>query len=772
MKTMQTITRRSFIARSAGAGLVMGFGSLLPGHSLAQAESDLAQSGRSQRFSPVVWFEMDSNGNTLMNIMRAEMGQHVGTALARIMADELGADWDKVTIKHVDSDPKWGYMVTGGSWSVVQSYIPLSQAAAAGRTVLLEAAASLMGVEASACEARGGQVTAGERSMSFGEIIEKGDVSRTFSDEEIANMPVKEPAERDLIGNASRALDIPAKSRGEAVFGLDAELPDMVYAHPVMPPTRYGSKVKSIDDADAKSIPGYLRSLRFEDPSGFVQGMPLVIAESFPAAMKAAEAIKVEWEPGETAEVSESDILDAGEKLVNDPATGTLFVDTGDAPGAMASAESKLSSTYRTGTVLHFTLEPQNALVEFKDGVCHIHAGNQWQSLIIPTLAESLGMDESNIVIHQYYLGGGFGRRLFGDQMIPAAHAARELGRPVKLVMSRPADSRFDCVRSPSVAKLDAGFDADGNLTSLEHAAAAGWPTEAMAPDFLGDGVDGKGKFDGFSINGADTWYSIPNHRVRAIKNGLAQDTFLPGWLRAVGPGWIGWGVECFMDEVAAKMGVDPIEMRLQMLDGKGINAGKAPHAVGGAKRLARALEDVRERSGWGRQLPAGEGMGVAVSHGQERELPTWTACVAHVAVRDGQVRVKKIWQTLDCGTRVHPDGALAQAEGAMLWGVSIALHEGTAFEKGQVKDLNLDTYTPLRQTDVPELEINFIENTEFPTGLGEPPLIAVAPAIGNAVFAATGQRVRDLPIRLGQARGRIPHRGRNGRQENTRDSG
>jgi len=205
------------------------------------------------------------------------------------------------------------------------------------------------------------------------------------------------------------------------------------------------------------------------------------------------------------------------------------------------------------------------------------------------------------------------------------------------------------------------------------------------------------------------------------------------------------------MDEVAAKAGEDPVQYRLALLDAAGKNAGSSPNSVGGAARLANVLRDVAERSGWGKEMPEGEGLGVAVSHGQERANPTWTACVAHVAI-DAEtqvVTVKKLWQSIDCGTVVHPDGAMAQAEGAMLWGVSLALHESTEFVDGQVKDQNLNTYTPLRMSDVPEMDIKFIESTEFPMGLGEPPLIAVPPAIGNAVFAASGIRVRDLPIQI-----------------------
>ena len=745
------MNRRTFLAGTAGTTLVMGLGVVLPGCSNEEAASDMAAAGASKRFSPAVWFEISGTGAVLINIAKAEMGQHVGTALARIVADELGADWSQVSIKHVDSDPKWGYMVTGGSWSVLTSFTMLSQAGAAGRTILIEAGAKLLGVEAASCRAENGNVIAGDQQVSFARIVAEGDTSRMFSGEEMAAMPVKAAADRRLIGNATSALDIPAKTNGVAVYGLDTELPNMVYAHPMIPPTRYGSSIRSIDDSAAKDIPGYLQTLEINDPSEVIQGWAVVVADNFPAAMKAADTVEIDWAAGPTAAVAEADILAEGQKLVEDSSSGTLFVNEGDVSAARESAADTLTATYRTSTALHFTLEPQNALVEFVDGTFHIHSGNQWQSLILPYLANALGVEESNIVIHQYYLGGGFGRRLFGDQMIPAAIAAREMGRPVKLIFRREADSRFDCTRSASVAKFDASFDENGELTGIEHAAAAGWPTLAMAPGFMGDGVDGNGKFDPFAANGSDHWYTLANHRVRVINNDLAQRTFLPGWLRSVGPGWIGWGVESFMDEVAIKAGIDPLEFRLSHLDGSGRQAGVAPNSVGGATRLANILRDVAERSGWGRELPEGEGLGVAVSHGQERANPTWTACVAHVAVDADTkaVTVKKIWQSIDCGTVVHPDGAMAQAEGATLWGISLALHEGTEYVDGQVKDRNLNTYTPLRMSDVPELDIKFADSTEFPMGLGEPPLIAVPPAIGNAVFAASGVRVRDLPIRL-----------------------
>lgn len=750
-KMLGAFSRRTFLAGSAGTTLIMGLGAVLPGCSSEEAVDEISAAAASRKFAPTVWFEISGKGDVLINIAKAEMGQHVGTALARIIADELGASWSDIRIEHVDSDPKWGYMVTGGSWSVHTTFAMLSKAGAAGRTVMREAGAALMGVDISTCSVERSHVSANGQQVSFAEIVQKGDISRTFNAEELEAMRIKPAAERLYIGSDTKALDVPAKTTGRAVYGIDVELPGMVYAHPLLPPTRYGSSITDVDDSAAQDIPGYRETMVLTDPSDTLQGWAVVIADTFVSAMQAAKAVAVTWEPGPTAGVSEADLISEGERLVADKSSGVLVVDDGDVASAHAAASQTYSATYRTSSVLHFTLEPANAVVEFLDGICHIHSGNQWQSLILPVLAKALDMPETDIIIHQYYLGGGFGRRLWGDQMIPAALAARELHRPVKIVFQRADDTRFDCVRSASVQQFDASFGADGALTGIDHAAAAGWPTLSMAPGFLADAVDGNGKYDTFSISGADHWYTLPNHRVRAINNELAQKTFLPGWLRSVGPGWVGWGVESFMDELAIAAGEDPIAVRLARLDGAGKNAGKAPASVDGALRLAAVLKEVRDRSGWGRELPDGEGLGVAICHGQERAMPTWIASVAHVAVdkEAKTVKVKKIWQTIDCGTVVHPDGALAQAEGAILWGVSIALHEGATFRDGQISERNLDAYTPLRMVDVPELDIHFMPSTEVPTGLGEPPLITVPPAIGNAIYAASGIRVRNLPIRL-----------------------
>jgi isoquinoline 1-oxidoreductase subunit beta len=745
-------SRRGFLITMMGAGVMLGY-----------ARSGLAApvpTHPTELFEPTIWYGIDPSGAVTVNIIRAEMGQHVGTALARIVADELEADWDKVKTVTVDSDPKWGLMVTGGSWSVWQSFPLLSRAGAAGRIALTEEGAKLLGVSPQSCIARNGVVRANGRSVSYGDIVARGDLRRTYTPDQLQKMPIKAPSERRLIGKDILALDVPSKVNGQGRYGMDAAVDGMIYARPKVPPTRYGSKVISIDDSAAKHVPGYIRSIALDDPSATAPGWVMVYAGSFTAANRAADLVKVKWQPGETANVSEGDLQKRAAELIADPRGGSLFVDDPGVDAILASAKRKIERTYTTATLMHFALEPVNALAFEKDGVVEIHTGNQWQSSILPVLAKALGRSQDKIVMRSYLLGGAFGRRLDGDYAVPAALASMAMGgKPVKMVCTRADDMRFDCPRSASRQVLRLAWGEDKRVKAMDHHAAAGWPTATIAPYFLGK--DAKGApYDPFAISGADHWYTVGAHRVRALHNDLADRTFRSGYLRSVGAGWTSWAVESFMDEAAHEAGVDPVTFRLGLLDGAGRNAGSAPNSVGGARRQAAVLARCAQKAGWGSTMPKDTGLGIASTFGQERGMPTWVTCAARVRVNrtNGHVTVEKLTLVIDAGTIIHPDSAEAQAEGAALWGLTSALHEGTEFVKGQPKDTNLDSYRVLRMGDMPEIEVEFLPSTEAPVGLGEPATTAVAPAIGNAIFAATGARVRHTPIRPEAVLAALPH--------------
>ncbi|WP_417275135.1 molybdopterin cofactor-binding domain-containing protein [Celeribacter halophilus] len=744
------MTRRGFLVSMTAAGAAFGF----PRAGLAAmdpaAPDGVPASPAGAVYEPSLWYAIDAEGKVNVNIIRAEMGQHVGTAIARILADELDVAWEDVSITHVDSAAKWGLMVTGGSWSVWQSWPVYRQAGAAGRMALVEAAAAKWGVSPSECTTQDSRVISGDRSVSYAELVSEG-ITRSFTEDELKALPLKPASELRLVSKDVTALDIANKTTGKTVYGIDAKIDGMVYAAPLLPPTRIGSTVVSVDDSAAKSVKGYLQTLTLDDPSGTVPGWVMVIGETFMAAQRAADKVKVTWKAGPTADVDEAQIQDHGRALIADESKGSIL-DTGNSDTApvFESAADQISAEYTTSTVLHFQLEPLNATAfQNEGGVWEIHTGNQWQSLILPSLQAALGVSADEIVMRTYMLGGGFGRRLNGDYAVPVALASKALGgKPVKMVMMRPEDVLFDSPRSSSVQALKMAFDADNTVIGMEHHATAGWPTEVMVPSFMPNGTNGE-PYDPFAIAGADHWYAVGAQKVRAISNDLANTTFRPGWLRSVGPGWTNWALESFMDEAAHKLGRDPLDFRLSLLTAEGRNAGSAPNAVGGAKRQAAVLQRAAELAGWGSDLPADTGIGLATSFGQERDMPTWGACAARVKVdrATGQVTVEKLHLVVDAGIIVDPDGALAQTQGAALWGLSMALYEGTEIEAGNVRDRNLDTYTPLRMIDTPDMDVEFIVSSEVPVGLGEPATTVVAPAIGNAIYNAVGVRLRHLPI-------------------------
>jgi len=530
-----TLNRRGFLISAFASGVAFGFPAASKAAMDPAAADGLPVAADGTPFAPTIWYWIDDKGKVNVHIIRAEMGQHVGTAIARILADELGANWDDVSIEHVDTDPKWGLMVTGGSWSVWQSWPVYRQAGAAGRVALAEKAAALWGVDVAEVTVADGQVTAPGHSAGFGELV-AGGIDRSFTADELKALPLKPVSDLTLVGKDVTALDIPNKTTGQTIFGIDAKIDGMVYAAPILPPTRYGSEITAIDDSAARLVKGYRQTLKIDDPSGTAPGWAMVIADSQWAAWKAADKVKVSWAAGPAATLGEADFQAKSRELIADESVGALL-DTGnaDVDPVFATAADTFEAEYDTATVLHFQLEPLNATVfRNAEGIWEVHTGNQWQSLCLPWIQQALGVGDGEVIMRTYMLGGGFGRRLNGDYAIPVALASKALdGKPVKMVMKREDDARFDSPRSPSVSKIRMAFDADKKVVAMDSAVASGWPTKVMIPGFMPKGTNGE-PYDPFASDGVDHWYEVGAQRARAISNELARGRLPPG-LAALG---------------------------------------------------------------------------------------------------------------------------------------------------------------------------------------------------------------------------------------------
>ncbi|NOJ41091.1 xanthine dehydrogenase family protein molybdopterin-binding subunit [Bradyrhizobium australiense] len=735
------LSRRSFLVGSAATGLVLGYAAA-PGIEQALAAPS--------NFEPSVWYSIAPDGIVTVTCGKADMGQHIASTMAQIVAEELGSNWKDMRVQLASNDPKFndpvlGAQITGGSWSTMMNFDAMSRAGAAGRIALTEAAAGIMGVPAGELVVRNSTVShpKSKKSMTFAEIVKSGKITKTFTPDELKAIKLKTPDQYTMIGVSVPQLDIPPKVNGTAKYGIDVMLPGMVYGKIVTPPVRYGATVKSVDDSAAKKVPGFIRAVTLDDQTGSTTGWVVAVANTYANARKAADALKITYDNGPNAKLSSQSLLDEARRLQALEDSGQFFVKDGDTAAAFGTAAKVLEAEYTTGINIHAPLEPMNATAEFKGDILHIYSGNQFATRTGAIAAGAAGIDPKFVVMHQMWLGGGFGRRLDADMMVPAVQAAKAVGKPVKVIYSRENDMTMDYSRPLTFQKVKAGLDGEGKLIALNHDVVSAWPTARWGiPDFLTPSVDKKGPLDSFTVNGADFFYSVPNHNVRAIKNELAHTATPSGPLRSVAPGWTFWAVESMIDEIAHAAGQDPAQYRIALLDGKGKNDG-------GAQRLRNTLLAAMGMAGYGTtKLPKGEGMGIACISSQERATASWTACVAHVAVApSGEVKVKKLTVATDVGMQVHPDNIRAQVEGAALWGLSLAMYEKATLKDGGIEQSNFDTYTPLRMSQTPEVAVNVIANGDKPTGVGEPAVTVVAPALGNAIFNASGARVRALPI-------------------------
>jgi isoquinoline 1-oxidoreductase subunit beta len=797
-------TRREFLVRSAatagGAFLSIGLPALLPG-SRAEAASNAAMTS----FTPSIWFTLTPDGKVTMHIVKAEMGQHIGTSLAQVIAEELAVRWQDVhldtPLESVENFAIYGLAYTVNSGSVTTEFDRLSRAGAAGRMALIEAGAKLLGAAPDGCHAENSRVidTASGRSISYGEIIRTVKIDRKFAyPDDFNGIKLKEQVNYTIVGQSPPALDIPAKTNGQAKYGIDVFLPNMVYGAVAVPRTRYASKVVSIDDSEARKIPGFVKAVRVDNALGKCTGWAVALAETFPAAMKAAKALKVEVDPGPYGNLGLDDIFAEFAQNMQNPDAGANWVLEGDVDKAMADAEQVLDLEYTTDMVCHATMEPLNATVQFADGAWHVYTGTQSTSFARMTLTGYLAAalkqkpEDLKIYVHEQLVGGGFGGKQDYDEILAAAYCANEVGRPVKLIQTRESNFATSFPRTPTLHRLKAGLK-DGQLVGMNHDIACGFmgPRFAVGKKFqngtdwlqLDSWPNKKKNVDQWSIGGSDHWYDVENHRVRAFNSDRTTFAVQASALRTVSNSYNMFVVESFMDEVAHALKRDPLEFRLALLNGKGgnrgiPNTGYAPgtpsdyymdrlwislpwstdkswppyesSTVGGALRLAHCLRVAADKAGWGsKKLPPNTGMGIAVSSAEERQSPTWVAGIAEVTVdpSTGVYRINRITVAMDPGLVVNPVGATAQVQGAALWGASQVLSERLSLKNGAIQQSNFHDYSPIRLADVPEIDVELIQSGNHPSGVGEPASTVVAPAVANAIYNAVGVRVRHMPI-------------------------
>ncbi len=793
------ITRREFLVRSS---VVAGSGFLsigLPG----LIASGNARAAATTAFTPAIWFTITPDGITTMHILKTEMGQHIGTALAQVIADELEVKWEDVRLdtplESMENFATYGLAYTVNSGSVTTEFDRIARAGAAGRIVLVEAGAKTLGVKVADCRAESGRVIdkISGRSVGYGEILQKVKIDRKFSyPDDLKSIPLKNRSQYRIVGKSLPALDIPAKTNGQAKYGIDVFLPNMAYGALVAPRTRYASKVLSIDDSEARKIPGFIKAVKIDDAMGKCTGWVVAVAEKFPAAMKAAKALKVKWDPGPYANLSSATLLDQYKLLSTDEKAGAPWVLEGDVERGFGESDKVLEQDYTTDMVCHATMEPLNATVQFTNGEWHVHVGTQSTSFARMTLTAYLSQvlkkkpEELKVFVHQYLVGGGFGGKQDYDDILAAAYCVKETGRPVKFIHTRETNFATSFARTPTYHKVKAGIK-NGELVAMNQDIVCGWMGarfgvgKKYGSDWLqlDSWEENKRDIDQWSIGGSDHWYHVKNHRVRAWNHEPTTWAVQASALRTVSNSYNIFVVESFMDEIAVAAGRDPLEFRLSMLNGKGgnrgiPNTGYAPGTrsdyymdqlwislpwakegswppyesatVGGALRLANCLRVAAGKAGYGtKKLPPNTGIGIAVTAAEERQSPTWVAGVAEVTVdpKTGRFSINRLTIAMDPGTVVNPRNVEAQIQGSALWGASQIMSERLTLKNGAFEQTNYGEYLPIRLAQVPEIDVTIIQSDHHPSGVGEPASTIVAPAVANAIFNAVGARVRHMPI-------------------------
>jgi isoquinoline 1-oxidoreductase beta subunit len=703
-----SLSRRSFLqaAAVAGGGLVLSL-------ALPLGRGEAAEAGA---FTPNAFIRITADGQIVLTMPYVEMGQGTYTSIPMLIAEELEVDLKQVQLEHAPPDdklyanPLLGAQATGGSTAIRAAWEPMRQAGAIARTMLVWAAAKRWKVDPTTCHAQGGEVvhTPSGRRFKYGDLA--ADAAGMPHPESV---PLKRPQDFKLIGTPAKRLDLPAKVNGMATFGIDARPPGVKIATLAQSPV-FGGRVKSVDDAAALAVKGVRQIVRLDDAIA-------VVADHMGAAKKGLAALTIEWDDGPNATLTTEAVAVELEQATLKP--GAVAQNIGDVDRAMSGAVTRIEAVYQVPFLAHAALEPMNCTVHVrKDGV-EIWVGSQALTRAQAFAAKAAGVSLDQVVVHNHLIGGGFGRRLEADGIFRAVEIATHVDGPVKVVWTREEDIQHDMYRPMFVDRLFAALDAKGMPIVWNNRFAGSSIIARYFPAFFRDGLD-PDTTDG-AIN---LVYDLPNLHVEYVQ---VEPPGIPtAFWRSVGPSHNVFVTESFMDELAAAAKQDPVAYRLALLD-------KAP-------RAKAVLELAAQKAGWGEKLPPRAGRGVSI----QNAFGTYMAQVAEVEVSpDGGIRVRRVVCAVDCGVAINPDTIKAQIEGAVMFGITAALHSQVTLKNGRVEQTNFDTYEMLRMDEAPPVEVYIVPSTEAPGGMGEAGTSAIVPAVANAIFAATGKRLRKMPV-------------------------
>ncbi len=730
MSSNALVDRRAFLKTATAGGAVLLIGCHLPGSGAPAAGSQ-----EKPAVNPFnAWVRITPDNQITLILGKSEMGQGVSTALPMILAEELCVDWDQVKVEQAPTNPKIYAHGTGGSGSVAGSYLPLRQAGAAAREMMITAAAKHWNVVRETCKAEKGGILHGARKnfLTYGELVAE---ASKLPVPNLNQVPLKNPDDFTIIGHDTRRLEARAKATGAAKYGIDSRVPGMLYAVVARCPV-FGGKVKTFDATRAKAVPGVREVLTIDGTSEtpFTAGGVAVVAENSWAAMQGRKALDIAWEEGPAAAES-SDSLRA-QFLANAAKPGKVVRNDGDADAAIVRAAKKVEAVYEFPFAAHATMEPMNCTVHIQKGRAEAWAPTQAPQWAQDIIAKVAGVPRESVVVHTTLMGGGFGRRYQGDFVLEAAQISKATGKPIMVLWTREDDMQHDFYRPASYHRFSGALDAQGNLAAWKH-----YQTSTS----IGAMWNPKEPPENSEFATATFIpYKTPNYR---IEYALAKSSVPRAWWRSVEHSTGGFVVESFVDELAHAAGADPLEFRLRLIgedrkipDFTNPKEGRPLDTA----RLKGVLKLAAEKAGWGKPLPKGVYRGIAGYFSFE----SYTAAVAEVSVKDGAVKVHRIVYAVDCGRPINPEGVRAQVESAAIYGLSAALHDAITIKGGRVEQANFNDYQMPRIAGTPKTEVHVVMSTEEPTGIGEPGLPVIAPAVCNAIFAGTGKRIRRLPIR------------------------